>query len=69
MAIITLTTDTASAARVAAAFGLKLGLPENASVAQIKADLMAYVAAVVEDQERLAAVWAQQAAKTPLVQT
>ena len=69
MATITLTTEATNAARVAAAFGLKLGLPGNASVAQIKADLMAYVAAVVEDQERLAAVKAQQQAKNPLVQT
>ena len=69
MAAITLTTDTANAARVAAAFGLKLGLPGNASVAQIKADLMAYVATVVDDQKRIAAVKAQQQAKNPLVQT
>ena len=69
MATITLTTDTANAARIAAAFGLKLGLPGNASSAQIKAGLMAYVATVVGDQERLAAVKAQQSSATPLVQT
>ena len=69
MPSITLTTDASNGARVAAAFGRKLGLPGSASAVQIKADIMAYVEAVVLDQERLAAVETQQQEASPLVQT
>lgn len=55
MATMTIITTAAEDARLVVAFGTKLGLPGNATAAQIKADVIAYVRAVVADQERIAA--------------
>lgn len=56
MAVLTITTNAQQDARLVVAFGKKLGLPGNASAAQIKADVITYVRTVVNDQERLAVV-------------
>ena len=55
MATMTITTTAGEDARLVVAFGAKLGLAGNANAAQIKADVIAYVRAVVSDQERIAA--------------
>lgn len=55
MATLTITTTAAEDARLVVAFGAKLELPGNATAAQIKADVIAYVRTVVADQERIAA--------------
>lgn len=54
MAVLTITTTAPQDARLVVAFGTKLGLGRNATAAEIKADIIAYVRAVVNDQERLA---------------
>ena len=51
MAVLTITTTGAQDARIAPAFGAKLGLVGNATGAQIKADLIAYVKGVVQGYE------------------
>lgn len=55
MGTMTITTTAGEDARLVAAFGAKLGLAGNASAAQIKADVIAYVKNVVTSQEALAA--------------
>ena len=55
MATMTITTTPADDARLVVAFGAKLGLPGNATAAQIKADIAGYIRGVVADQERIAA--------------
>jgi len=68
MSVLTITTTAPQDARLVAAFGAKLGTlnaqgaPRGATASEIKADIISYVRAVVADQERLAAVAAQQAA-------
>lgn len=52
MAVITITTNAAHDARIAAAFGRHLTLPGSANGAQIKGALIAFVKKVVEEQER-----------------
>lgn len=56
MATVTINTTAPDDARLAPAFGAKLGLPGNASTAQVKADLIAYMAKVVQDYEREQAI-------------
>lgn len=68
MATLTITTTAAQDARLVVAFGRKLnlvngsGAPRNATAAEIKADIISYVRAVVNDQERLAVVAANPSA-------
>lgn len=62
MAITTITTTPAQDARLAAAFGTRLGLrdaqgaPRNATAAEVKADLVEYLKRVVADEERATAM-------------
>ena len=51
MATLTITTTGAQDARIAAAWGAKLGLPGNASAAQIKADIIRHIQAIVHSYE------------------
>ena len=54
MATMTITTTAPQDARLVVAYGRKLGLGRNATAAEIKADIIASIRAVVFDQERLA---------------
>ena len=56
MATMTITTTPAEDARLVIAYGAKLNLGRNATGAEIKADIIASVRAVVSDQERIAAM-------------
>lgn len=58
MATTTINTTAGEDARLIVAFGKHLGLPGNASQAQIVADLRRYMTAVVIDQERYAQIQA-----------
>lgn len=64
---MTITTSAGDAARVAAAVGRKLGLvtaqgaPRSATAAEVKVHVVEFLKATVQDQERLAALEAQQA--------
>ena len=60
MATITITTNGAHDARIAAAFGRHLALPGNANATQIKGALIAFIRNVVEEQERSQALQAIQ---------
>jgi len=51
MATLTITTTGAQDQRIVAAFGAKLGLPGNASGAQVKADVIGYIKGVVHSYE------------------
>ena len=62
MATLTITTTAAQDARLVVAFGARLGLGRNATAAEIKADIINFVRAVVNDQERLAVVEANPSA-------
>lgn len=61
MAVITLTTDAANAARLATAVGRDQGLkdaagaPRDATLAEVKAWFTAYAVRTVQDTERVAA--------------
>lgn len=52
MATISLTTNPAHDARIAAAFGRHLALPGSANGSQIKGALIEFIRKVVEEQER-----------------
>ena len=66
MAITTITTTPAQDARLVVAFGNKLGLGRNATAAEIKNDLIAYLTrCVVEDEARVAAMQAPAVPFTP----
>lgn len=60
MATITINTQASHDTRIATAFGAKLGLPGNASAAQIKADVVQYIRNTVlayeKEQARIAAL-------------
>ena len=58
MGNLTISTTAPQDTRIVAAFGAKLGLPGNASAAQVKADLIGYLKSVVHGYET------QQAAAT-----
>ena len=51
MSTLTITTDSGQDARLAPAFGNKLGLEGNANAAQIKADIIEYIKGVVHSYE------------------
>ena len=51
MAVLTITTTAPQDARIAPAFGAKLGLEGNANAAQVKADVIQYVKSVVQSYE------------------
>lgn len=62
MATLTITTTGAQDTRIATAFGHYLGLPGNATAAQVKADVVAYITNVVlNDEKRVAAAAAADA--------
>ncbi len=50
-ATLTITTDAGQDARLAPAFGAKLGLGRNANAAEVKADVINYVRSVVTEYE------------------
>lgn len=66
MATLTITTAGPQDARIAAAFGAKLGLEGNANGAQIKADIVAYVKGVVQSYESQQAAIAAANAVVPM---
>lgn len=68
MAITTITTTAGDDARLVVAFGKYLGLPGNATQAQIVAELRRYMTAIVIAQEAQAAVAALVPA-TPIAPT
>jgi len=51
MATLQIVTTGAQDTRIVAAFGAKLGLPGNASAAQVKADIVNYIKSVVHGYE------------------
>lgn len=51
MATLTISTTAGQDTRIVAAFGAKLGLPGNASAAQVKADIVNYIKSVVHGYE------------------
>ena len=55
MATLTITTTAPQDARIVAAFGRYLGLPGNASAAQVKTEVFNFIRLTVADQERKAA--------------
>lgn len=55
MATLTITTTAQQDARIVAAFGKYLGLPGNATAAQVKAEVFAFIRLVVMNQEKVAA--------------
>ncbi len=56
MATITITTQASHDARIAEAYGNFLGLGRNATVAEIKAELVAHAKSVVKNYERNTAI-------------
>lgn len=52
MGTMTITTTGAQDSRIVAAFGRRLGLPGNASAAQVKANIIKFIKDVVEVYER-----------------
>ena len=56
MATLTITTTAAQDARIVAAFGKYLGLPGNATAAQVKAEVAAFIRLKVLEYEKIAAV-------------
>ena len=56
MGTLTITTTAPQDARIVAAFGKRLGLPGNASAAQVKAETIHFIRSVVESTERDEAV-------------
>ena len=52
MATLTITTTAAQDARLVKAFGTELGLPGNASAAQIRGAVIVYLIEVVKRQEQ-----------------
>jgi hypothetical protein len=69
MATLTITTTAGEDARLVAAFGAALGLGRNATAAEIKSAVAAYLKGVVRDQERIAAMAAQSAGATDIAPT
>jgi hypothetical protein len=51
MATVTITTTGAEDARIATAFGAALGFARNATAAEVKAAIIAYIKQTVIDQE------------------
>ena len=69
MATMTITTTAAQDARIVVAFGHKLGFPRNATAAEVKADVIAYITNVVRQDEQRIAAEAAAAAVTPIEPT
>lgn len=72
MATITITTTAAQDARIVKAFGTYLGLGRNATAAEVKAEIIAFLRLTVQAQEEAAAtqtaIATAKAALTPLGQ-
>lgn len=66
MPTLTITTTTQQDARIVAAFGSKLGLTGNATGAQVKADIIAYIKGVVHGYETQQAAVTAANAVTPM---
>jgi len=66
MATLTINTTGAQDSRIVAAFGAKLGLPGDASAAQVKADLIGYLKGVVQSYETQQAAIAAADAVVPM---
>ena len=66
MATLTINTTGAQDARLVVAFGAKLGLPGNASGAEVKADIVAYIKGVVHSYETQQAAIAAADGVTPM---
>ena len=56
MGTLTITTTSQQDARIVAAFGKYLGLPGNATAAQVKAEVINFIRLTVAEQERQAAI-------------
>jgi len=56
MAVLTITTTTPQALRVAEAFGAKLNLGRDATNAEVKADVIQYIRSVVQGHENRIAI-------------
>lgn len=69
MATLTITTTAQQDARIVVAFGHYLGLPSDATAAQIKADVIAYIVNVVRQDEQRIAAAAAAAAVTAITPT
>jgi hypothetical protein len=66
MGTLAITTTGAQDTRIVAAFGSKLGLPGNATGAQVKADVVNYIKSVVHGYETQQAAIAAADAVTPM---
>jgi hypothetical protein len=69
MATLTITTTAPQDARIVAAFGAKLGLAGDASAAQVKADVIAYITGVVRSYEVESAYRTAISGNTPIAPT
>ena len=66
MATLTINTTAPQDARIVEAFGSKLGLPGNASGAEVKADIVQYIKSVVHGYETQQAAVAAADGVTPM---
>lgn len=75
MATLTITTTASQDARIVVAFGAELGLRDaqgvirNATAAEVKAAVIAYITQVVLEREKTAARVSAEAAVTPIAPT
>ena len=66
MATLTITTTVNQASRIAAAFGSRLNPPRDATAAEIKADMIAYIKGIVHSYETQQAANAAANAVVPM---
>ena len=66
MASFTLTTTPAQDARIVAAFGRRLGLPGDATGAQVKQQIIQFLKNAVQEQEQAVATESARAAVTEI---
>lgn len=69
MATLTITTTAPQDVRIVAAFGKRLGLGRDATGAEVKAAVVAWLVAAVRDQEVSDAYTAAVSGNTPIVPT
>ena len=69
MGTLTINTTAPQDARIAAAFGKRLGLPGNANAAQVKQQVVQFLIEVVQDHEQREAAAAAVAGVTPITPT
>ena len=66
MATLTITTNSAQDARIVAAYGAELNLGRDATLAEVRAEIIAHTKAVVLRQEKRAASIAADAGVAPV---